>query len=298
MKEGQGTIWRKLSFTASLCFLGLLISGNKACREDYDLGSRTNVGTPTATQTPTPTPGDPNDPDDPDDPTPTSTPTPTTSSESTRTPTPTPTGTLTPTGTVTVTPTPTSSTKGLSKELNSLSEAAPISSNWLGQAFKGDKTKDSDGDGFLDYLEAEYGSDPNDAQSTPPNPTSRLMARFGGMDDDVDGLRNDDEHTRGTSLSSNDSDNDGCLDGLEGSSDPADSTIRPDDEDGDCLDDDQEVMLQSDVRKFDTDGDGLDDGYEFVLGSDPRKVDSDGDGITDAREVELGSDPTRAESRQ
>ncbi|MHA2498921.1 MAG: hypothetical protein ACXAEL_05065, partial [Candidatus Hodarchaeales archaeon] len=120
-----------------------------------------------------------------------------------------------------------------------------------------------------------------------------------------------------------DSDDDGLIDGLEG-------TLRPDsnhthylmaDTDGDGLGDMQELQLGSDPRAVDTDHDMVKDGDEyfvygtepflpdsdfdglldgeelFIFHSNPRQRDSDGDGLRDAAEVfDHGTDPVDEDS--
>ncbi len=62
--------------------------------------------------------------------------------------------------------------------------------------------------------------------------------------------------------------------------------------DSDGLDDWEEAQLGTDPALSDTDNDLLDDDVETMLaGSDPHKVDSDGDGFVDKDEYESGSDP-------
>lgn len=85
-----------------------------------------------------------------------------------------------------------------------------------------------------------------------------------------------------------DSDDDGIIDGLEG-------TLRPDsnhthylnpDTDGDGLGDLQELQLGSDPRSEDTDHDLVSDGDEFFLyGTEPFLADTDFDGLTDGEEL-------------
>ncbi|MFX1511423.1 MAG: hypothetical protein ACFFCQ_02445 [Promethearchaeota archaeon] len=85
-----------------------------------------------------------------------------------------------------------------------------------------------------------------------------------------------------------DSDDDGLIDGLEG-------TLRPDsnhthylnpDTDGDGLGDLQELQLGSNPRNVDTDHDMVSDGDEFFLfGTETFLPDSDSDGLTDGEEI-------------
>ncbi len=85
-----------------------------------------------------------------------------------------------------------------------------------------------------------------------------------------------------------DSDDDGLIDGLEG-------TLLPDsnhthylnpDTDGDGLGDMQELLLGTDPRSADSDKDMVSDGDEyFIFGTEPFLPDSDYDGLTDGEEL-------------
>ena len=113
---------------------------------------------------------------------------------------------------------------------------------------------DADNDGFDDWTEGQFGSDPNDAGSTP-------------------------EHSVFAETCADGADNDG--DGLADAGDPG---CAPD-QDGDLVPDDADncpSVFNSD--QTDSDGDGVGDAC----------VDSDGDGYFDADETLFGSDPADA----
>lgn len=285
----------------SLVALGLLLSGTKACQEDYDLGSVSSV--PTAT---------PTDDGDDDDDIETLTPTPTETSIATETPdgTETPDATETPDGDPTETPTPTPEptvgTASLFTQLSQIRESPEGSrqadgqkpQNWLGKIGTEPFT-DTDGDGYSDSLEEQSGSDLGDPGSIPLPPSSRLAERLRGIDDDVDGIPNEAETALGTSPISPDSDGDGYFDGPESlvSSDPLDQNSLP--AGGAAADAGRYGSPRGfDVGAPDSDGDGLPDAYESSIGSDPYNLDTDSDGIVDGVEIALGSDPVLDDFRQ
>ena len=70
------------------------------------------------------------------------------------------------------------------------------------------------------------------------------------------------------------------------------------DNDGDTLEDRQELALGSDPLDVDSDDDGLEDGVEVgIYQTDPTSQDSDGDGLDDPTELfTTGTDPTLADS--
>jgi hypothetical protein len=141
---------------------------------------------------------------------------------------------------------------------------------------------DSDGDGYFTDGSG-LGNDPDDAD--PCNPD----VNFGGCDQDMDGLTNDEEATAGTDPLNPDSDGDGYNDGEEvtGVDDPttpavATGTSGP----NDPCDPDMSAGL------CDQDGDGLTNDEEITAGTDPTNPDSDGDGYNDGEEVTGVDDPT------
>jgi len=131
-------------------------------------------------------------------------------------------------------------------------------------------TKDTDGDGLLDWDESNiYGTDPENS------------------DTDGDRLSDGEEVNIGTDYLNPDTDGDGLLDGdevLTYHSSPFD-TDTDDDEVGDY---DEAVTYGTDPTKPDTDGDGLTDYEEiFTFKTDPLKVDTDGDGLSDKDELTI-----------
>ena len=160
---------------------------------------------------------------------------------------------------------------------------------------------DSDGDGLSDKLEAELGTNPNDADSDDdgvpdgqePNPS---------LDSDGDGLIN---------ALDPDSDNDGLYDGTElglGCSGAGTNTGA-----GHCVPDADGGETKTSPINPDTDGGGASDGSEDANldgkvdpgetdptaghgGDDFQNTDSDGDGLGDKLEEELGLNPNDADS--
>ncbi len=133
---------------------------------------------------------------------------------------------------------------------------------------------DSDQDGLDDNWELTY--------------FANLGVVSGGDDGDNDNLTNLGEQAAGTDPTTNDTDNDGLLDGVE---------------------DNTGVFVNSSKTGTnplisDTDSDGLSDGVEsntgeFLdvndTGTNPNESDSDGDGFNDALEISEGTDPTNEE---
>ena len=290
---GKSSRLRRFTVGLWLVSAGLLLSGTKACQEDYDLGSRTSVR-----NTPTPTPTE----DEGDEPT--------------ATPTATPTQTPTPAGSVPPTLTPSAgiaflgALSAMARSFNGdadedtspgvrgdgASNKTGVGGNWLGRSYlKGDRPQldDSDNDGYSDELERASGTDPQDEYSQPRPGASVLSNRFRGLDDDYDGLSNGEEAALGTDPSRADSDGDGARDGAEfaSESDPLDSGVLPIDRDRDGLSDQYEIEIGTDPSSADSDKDKLSDSVEIAIDTNPLAPDSDGDGVFDGREYQSGSDP-------
>jgi hypothetical protein len=290
------------AFVFSLILLATFVGGTKECQEDYSLGSQTSI-TPSATPTETP------DADE------------TVSGTATPNATATAAATLSATAIATATTAPTVSTgaqilrslstldsdsgekKAAAASAASSASASGASENWLGHAFKKDSAAsasviDTDGDGYTDDYEIEFGSDPDNRAETPPPPVTKLSQRMRGNDSDMDGVSDLDEARLGLNPGLRDSDGDGCPDGAEilSGSDAKSAANRPtDDKDGDCLSASYEDSIRTDSGKPDSDGDGLRDDFELAIGSSPLDADSDRDGILDGKEFGVGSDPARAD---
>lgn len=299
------TVWESLWYGVALCSMAVVISGTRACQEDYEVGGQTKGFNPTPSNSNTPT----------------ETPTP----DGSASPTATATLSLSPTATATATGSPSPSpTDGepaaFRKVLTQLDKEATPSeqgesgaegrsngspgtiasgsggANWLGEAFVARVGPDSDGDGFTDEAEAEYGSNPQSGGNAPGfTCASLLRERLAGVDDDGDGLTRGDEMRSGTNPGEADSDGDGCADGAEvwSGSSPVDPKSLPTSRGGFCLGDTAKLQRGLSTEVDDTDADGLVDWLELALGTDPRSADSDGDGIYDGKEVTLGCDPLR-----
>jgi hypothetical protein len=328
-RQQEHMLIKRLSLTACLTLIGLVFAGSKACREDYDFGSRSVLpGTPTVGPTTDPTedpslitqtPGTGTVAVDPSE-----TPlTPTVVSSLTAEPS----ASAAPTGTVstTLTAVPTGtvaaaqmrsvlgevekepSTEDVKARLARDADAGGTNSgksgNWLGEAFNNEGVgvseeknawKDTDSDGFSDQLETKLGEDPNAKDSGQIAVSSRLNDRLEQYDNDLDGLEDVKEQEYGASPRSRDSDGDGILDGIEvlAGLDPKNKDENVLDRDGDRVPDFLENTISYNASSADTDGDELSDLEELVLSTDGHKVDSDSDGISDGKEVNEGFDPS------
>jgi hypothetical protein len=314
----MGTV-RDLTFALAVVSLGLVVTGTKACREDYDLGSNVRYGDTDGTPTPTPT--DETDDETGDElvtptPTPTTSPTPTPTATATATPTATPIPTATAVETLTfelrssISNTTRSLLEDVAEEVDAragllvgVGEEGEASANWLGELGQNTTVSDgpasslvdTDSDGFSDKAEIDIGTDPYSPDSYPQLfPGSDWAARMAGSDDDVDGIQIADERLLGLDPALFDTDGDGCGDGAEilSGSNPLDALDSPIDSDADCLSDEYEQKIGTLSGSRDSDKDGLEDAQEFVFGTNPLLPDTDGDGIFDGHEVELGADPT------
>jgi len=174
---------------------------------------------------------------------------------------------------------------------------------------------DADGDGFLNDVEVDCGSDPYDNQSIPSDTDADGICDYQDPDLDGDGVSNENDNFPYDSNESEDSDQDGIGDNSDPDDDndgwsdsdenscgtnPNDFNSVPGDHDGDgsCdqLDDDIDAdgyLNSEDAFDFDssewndTDGDGWGDN------SDP---DDDGDGSFDNVEIDCLSDPLDSQS--
>ena len=127
-------------------------------------------------------------------------------------------------------------------------------------------TTDTDGDGLTDPLEDFYGTD-----KTKPDTDEDELSDFVEINVlSLDAL-------------SNDSDNDGILDGDE-------------DTDEDEIINKTEITNGTDPASNDTDVDGLTDKEEETYNTNPLNADTDDDGVSDGKEIELGTDPLVAQT--
>ena len=227
-----------------LCSLGIVVSGTKACQEDYDFAAQSTT-TPAATATLEVT----------------------ATLTATTTPTPTPTivsgevGVEADNGLLQELSKLDSSTESAQSSSGAASNETEGSANWLGAAFsKGAEGswQDSDGDGYSDATEDGAGSEASDASSIPKDiGVTRLEERVrradielagerevGEVDSDGDGISDETEKQRNMNPNSSDSDQDGLLD-------------------------DRELLVGTNPLQVDSDDDGISDGREFEFGSDP-----------------------------
>lgn len=295
-------VLEKVAGVIALVSIAVAVTGTKGCQEDYEVGGQTSIQTQTPTGTAT------------------SLTTATSTADGNETPevaTETPgNGTAVPaTATEDTTGAADTDDTGLLQELSVLGEkgddddigtgrsaaggAKAGGGNWLGKGFDGSTSdagqwEDSDGDGFSNSREESSGSETNDASSVPSDvERGQLEARVRQLDQDMDGVLNEDETKHGTNPNLSDSDGDGRSDGAEvlSGSDPLDVTTIYVDSDGDGLSDTFEQGRGFNPNNNDSDSDGLRDDLELVVGSNPLKVDSDGDGVSDGKEYDLNSDP-------
>ncbi|WP_170229808.1 MopE-related protein [Polyangium fumosum] len=176
---------------------------------------------------------------------------------------------------------------------------------------------DTDGDGLIDAIEQQIGTDPTDGD-TDDDGVSDGEEPSVGDDTDGDGLIN--------GLDA-DSDNDGLFDGTEIGNDcsgpgtdlaaghcrpdgdaglTTTNPLDPDSDNGGVMDGSEDVDLDGvvdpnetdptashgadDGANTDTDGDGLSDGLEETIGTNPNDADSDDDGLLDGDEPNPSDD--------
>jgi len=185
--------------------------------------------------------------------------------------------------------------------------------NGLNSNDAGDAQLDSDNDGLNNFLEFQFGVNPNDPDSDGdgyfdgeeirkgynPNGTGRIDSDGDGLydwweiknglnkddpadakeDDDQDDLSNKEEFLQGTDPHNRDSDGDGKGDGQE-----VKNGQNP-------LGDGPLSESFKNISLNDQDRDGLNLEKELFFGTDPEKADSDGDNFNDYRELSRGYDP-------
>jgi regulation of enolase protein 1 (concanavalin A-like superfamily) len=99
-----------------------------------------------------------------------------------------------------------------------------------------------------------------------------VFTSYGNLDDDNDGLSNDDEAALGTDPLDADSDDDGLSDGDEVSTHGSNPLLADSDSDGmpDGYEAAQGLLINSADADADTDGDGVNNGDEYLAGTDPN----------------------------
>lgn len=231
-----------------LC-LGVVVSGTKACQENYDFAGQAS-GTPDPSAEPT-------------------------SVQDTATVTPTEIATEIP-GDV-ETPTPDASIPesengsngdGLFTELSSLNATERVRDKSI---VRDVRWRDADNDGYSDELEKSLGSDPSDSSSAPSGlVSSSLNERLEELGLRLSDLTNEQSKTvfaaGGSAAQGIDSDGDGVPDAVEEARDMNTTSM---DTDSDGLRDDRELVIGSDPLSVDSDLDGISDMQEILLGSNP-----------------------------
>jgi len=212
----------------ALFFLVFVLTGVNYCREDFEIGAQSSSPTPSPSPSPSPTPVDDDDDDE-------------------IVPTPTPTATPTPTPVPTPDPLGDPPTLSLLRSLEdlsqptqsgvtepSVSDSEELLNNWLGQIGIESEADvrtslvsmalDRDGDGFVDCLELQVGSDPFSPHSAP----IQLLEMF-DFDPDFDGLPVHMELSLKLNPFHFDTDGDGYSDLVEilAGSDPLDARSTP-----------------------------------------------------------------------
>ena len=126
----------------------------------------------------------------------------------------------------------------------------------IGDGSNTGESKDSDGDGLVDAVEAQYGTDPFD-----PDTDKDTMSDGWEVENGLNPLDNGE---------SDDAENDPSEANSEGAEEQEEEDSWPDPDDG---------------PKGDPDRDGLINSVEVEEGTNPRLADSDGDGLNDRWEV-------------
>ena len=190
------------------------------------------------------------------------------------------------------------------------SESADLDGDGIGD----NADTDRDGDGFSNEQEAQYGTDPNNSESSPPDLDGDKIPDDIDEDRDGDGVNNDQDAFPEDSAESNDLDNDGIGDNADTDrdgdgisndyenqvgTDPNNSNDTPSDIDSDGI---------PDTIDEDIDGDGVNN-IDDAFPEDPTETndldndgigdntdsDRDGDGFDNVVEVDKGTDPNNAE---
>lgn len=185
-----------------------------------------------------------------------------------------------------------------------------------------DGTLDSDGDGLIDLEEYYFYTHPLKADSDADGLSDFEELKIyytdpNAYDTDGDALSDYMEvKVYNTNPLAMDTDGDGFFDGMEVTSgtNPLDPSSRPEDKDGDFVDDNwvrkyfpddigpDGLFRSKDGKSLgtrDSDEDGLSDMLEYWYGTNPLNPDTDGDGYLDGEEViDLRSDPKNAKDPQ
>jgi len=193
---------------------------------------------------------------------------------------------------------------------------------------------DSDSDGYFDWQEVQWGSDPFSASSFPNYTISGSVSYSGPQTGTIYVALATNEAGSGTVTyqtisqpgafaftnvpawqtywvkawrdsngnsskeywEAQDSSSVNPIVNLSGNVANANITLTDSDSDSDGLPDWQELQLGTNPNNPDSDGDGLSDGYEVANGLNPLSTDTDGDGYSDYQEVQWGSNANSASS--
>jgi RHS repeat-associated protein len=155
---------------------------------------------------------------------------------------------------------------------------------------------DDDGDGYSDAVEEQWGSDPLDAASTPPDMDGDGVVDSEDSDIDGDGVANEYDEFPGNAFEWADADGDGIGDNadadddndgypdkleLDFGTDPLDAESHPVDLDGDGIPDAQDT---------DMDGDGVNNALDAFPMDPAESLDTDGDGVGDNADMDDDGD--------
>ncbi|MFH1037935.1 MAG: S8 family serine peptidase [PVC group bacterium] len=177
---------------------------------------------------------------------------------------------------------------------------------------------DSDCDGWSDWMENWYGSDPDDPMDWPEEPYEFGIGEYDdGSDSDGDKISDYDEvHNTLTNPLNADTDGDGAEDGqeIQYGTDPLDPADGDSDHDGwsnfmenlcgsdpnnpmDWPEDPSEFDIGVEDDGTDSDGDGITD-YDEVHNTltNPLNADTEGDGLNDGVELQLNTDPLKPDT--
>lgn len=199
---------------------------------------------------------------------------------------------------------------GVNNDSDAFPDDANESSDLDGDGIGDNADTDRDGDGFDNDLEAQYGTDPNDANSTPPDLDGDKIPDDVDDDRDGDGVNNDNDAFPDDASESSDIDGDGIGDNADADrdgdgisndyedqagtdpNDPADTPpdqdtdgipdVLDDDRDGDGVNNDSDAFPDDATETNDLDGDGIGDNSD---------ADRDGDGFDNDVETDRNTDP-------